>query len=63
MTAFGGVGQVANTPGQLAWSRFHPAGGAGLRVLVSEENTLNVRRDMGFAPDARALYFNVLEAF
>jgi hypothetical protein len=59
---FGGGGQVAPRPGGLAWSRFVPAGGAGLRLTVDRADRVIVRLDRGYSPGFASWYASIGEA-
>jgi hypothetical protein len=59
---FGGAGQVAPRPGDLAWKRFVPAGGAGLRVTVDRADRVFLRLDRGHSPGFAAWYVTLGEA-
>jgi len=61
--AFGGVGGVA--PAFSAYSTDHllPAGGAGLRYLVSESYHLNVGADVAWGKNGAAFYLRLGEAY
>ncbi len=64
-TIFGGLGQVADSFGNLTWSGFHPAVGTGLRILLSPDEGLNIRADFGYGFDVRStgFYLGIGEAF
>ena len=53
---FGGAGQVAPRPGALAWDRFVPAGGAGLKVTLDRADRVFVRVDRGYSPGFSTWY-------
>jgi hypothetical protein len=59
---FGGGGQVAPRPGDLAWSRFVPAGGAGLRFTVDRADRVFLRLDRGYSPGFSSWYVTFGEA-
>ena len=59
----GGLGQVARDTGQLGINRFHYSYGAGLRVLLVEEEGLNLRADFGFGSDQSGFYLGIGEVF
>jgi hypothetical protein len=59
---FGGSGQVAPRPGGLAWARFVPAGGAGLRLTVDRADRVYVRLDRGYSPGFATWYASIGEA-
>lgn len=64
LAVFGGTGTVAPGPsGLISGGKWHPAGGAGLRVVLNKEEHLNVRLDMGFTPEGSAFYLTFGEAF
>ena len=59
---FGGAGQVAARPGALAWERFVPAGGAGLRLTVDRADRVILRVDRGFSRGSANWYLSIGEA-
>lgn len=59
---FGGAGQAAPRPGGLAWERFVPAGGAGLRVTVDRADRVFLRLDRGYSPGFASWYVAFGEA-
>ena len=61
--AFGGVGQVAPTYGQLAINSFHYTYGLGLRLKVDSEHDVNMRFDLGFSSDMTIFIMQFSEAF
>jgi hypothetical protein len=60
---FGGAGQVAPRVGGLAWDRFVPAGGAGVRITVDQADRVFVRIDRGYSPGFATWYASFGEAF
>jgi hypothetical protein len=60
---FGGLGQVAHEYGQLGIDRFHYSAGAGLRILLVEQEGLNLRADFGFGSDQSGFYLGFGEVF
>ena len=62
---FGGVGQVSNVLGDLAFDRFHPSAGAGLRFLLSPDEGLNIRADFGYGFHTKSpgFYLGIGEVF
>lgn len=63
MVAFGGVGTVFP-----AWKEFSPAylraaGGAGLRIRISNTDRVNARIDAAFGPGTTGYYITIGEAF
>ena len=62
-TAFLSAGQVAREPGELAADGFHPAGGLGLRFLLSAREGLNLRADFGFGDGDSGFYLGMGEVF
>jgi Omp85 superfamily domain len=62
---FGGVGQVANAVDAMRFDGFHPAAGAGLRLLLSPEEGLNIRADFGYGFDVKSsgFYLGIGEVF
>jgi outer membrane protein assembly factor BamA len=63
LVAFGDVGQVGRTTDDFTWNGFKYSFGAGLRVLLIEDQRLGVRLDYGIGNDSSELYFSILEAF
>ena len=59
---FGGVGQAAPRPSALAWERFVPAGGAGLRVTVDRADRVILRIDRGVSRESANWYLSIGEA-
>ncbi|RKZ17235.1 hypothetical protein DRQ53_04110 [bacterium] len=60
---FGAMGQVGQDYGDLAASRFHYSGGAGLRILLIEQEGMNLRMDFGFGEDQSGFYLGFGEVF
>lgn len=62
---FVSAGQVAPRIGDLGLDRFKPAAGAGLRILLSPEEGLNIRADYGwgFAVNSSGFYLSIGEVF
>jgi hypothetical protein len=54
---FIGVGQVAPSVSDLAFDRFHVAGGGGIRFALVPEERINLRLDVGATPDGVHPYF------
>jgi hypothetical protein len=63
--AFGALGQVANQWGDVAFDRFHPAVGGGIRFLISPDEGLHLRADYGWGFDVNSggFYLSIGEAF
>jgi Omp85 superfamily domain len=61
--AFAGVGRVAQTFSEFAFSGLKPSLGAGLRVAIDKSERLNVRLDYGKGQHAHGFYLNISEAF
>lgn len=62
--AFASEGAVARDSDGFELSSFHPAFGAGLRILLDTEKHIAIRIDMGFDESGSGkLYFLVKEAF
>ena len=62
-TGFVGAGQVGPGPAALDPGTIKPAGGVGLRILLSEEQKLNFRFDFAVGSEGTAFYINAREAF
>jgi hypothetical protein len=60
---FGGAGQVAPAWSVFAWPRFHASAGGGLRVLLTPEEGIALRFDIGWAEDNSGFYFAFGDAF
>ncbi|HMO39655.1 MAG TPA: BamA/TamA family outer membrane protein [Saprospiraceae bacterium] len=64
MVAFGGVGSVAPELSAFGQQRVHYSVGSGLRILLSKNDRINVRVDVGIDETGRWLpYITVGEAF
>ncbi len=63
IVGFGGLGQVASEVSNFRLDGFHYAGGAGLRLMVSKKEKLNLRIDYGFGRQSGGLYVILKEAF
>ncbi len=63
--AFGALGQVADQWGDIAFDRFHPSVGGGIRFLISPEEGLHLRADYGWGFDVNSggFYLSIGEAF
>lgn len=59
---FGGAGNVASSPPELADNELKWAPGVGLRYRASESERINLRLDVAYE-DGTSLYFDLLEAF
>ncbi|MEM0995349.1 MAG: BamA/TamA family outer membrane protein, partial [Bacteroidota bacterium] len=60
---FANYGGVAPTVSAYQIENFRWTAGAGLRFLLNKEEGVNLRFDIGFAPESFAFYFTVGEAF
>jgi outer membrane protein assembly factor BamA len=60
---FVGVGQVAPSVSDLAFDRFHFAGGGGIRFALVPEERINLRLDVGATPDGVHPYFAPAEFY
>ncbi len=58
-----GAGSVAPDLGSFRGDDLLPAGGAGLRLRVSETYGVNVSVDYAFGKDSDAIYVRIGEAF
>jgi hypothetical protein len=64
VVAFAGIGEVIPGAGQLfRSSNFLPAGGGGLRFMVSKKYHVNLRADFAAGRDSHALGLGIGEAF
>jgi hypothetical protein len=61
--AFGGLGAVAPTLGELADRTFHPAGGLGVRFLLDPRSGFQLRMDLAAAPGGGGFYIAAGDAF
>ena len=62
--AFGGVGEVAPTFGDMNSENLLPSGGIGIRFLLARENHINFRIDYAWGKSgSKGLYVGVGEAF
>ncbi len=63
--AFGAVGQVADRWGDLRLDGFKASVGGGVRFLISPQETLFIRADLGYGVNtgATGFYLNIGEAF
>ncbi len=59
---FGGAGQAAPRPDALAWERFVPAGGVGLRLTVDRADRVILRIDRGVSRGSANWYLSIGEA-
>jgi hypothetical protein len=62
LVAFGSLGRVAESIGELSPRGLHAAGGAGVRVAVRPESRANFRLDAAYG-DEFYVYFQFREAF
>lgn len=62
LTAFFGLGQVADTFDDFNGEDVLP-GGVGVRFTLAEQNHINLRVDYAWGRDSSALYVGLLEAF
>jgi outer membrane protein assembly factor BamA len=61
---FGSVGSVANQISDFTESQIHYSGGAGLRILLSKKEKINIRIDYGINEKGEGFpYITVTEAF
>lgn len=63
MTVFGGMGEVSSQISELSTNGLHYAWGAGLRIMVSKSEKLNLRIDYGIGKNSKGLYVILKEAF
>ena len=63
VTAFGGVGEVAPSLGQLTTANLLPAAGVGLRFSLSSTYRLNYRVDYAIGKNGGTSIVNLGEAF
>lgn len=63
VVGFGGVGQVTPGGNQLRFNQFLPAGGTGVRYMLSKKYHLNLRTDFAWGKDNFTWGVGVGEAF
>lgn len=63
LVAFGGIGQVAPSLGDLTTDNILPSAGLGIRFRASEEERVNLSIDYAVGDDLDAWYFRIGEAF
>ncbi|MFN3199140.1 MAG: BamA/TamA family outer membrane protein [Bradymonadia bacterium] len=63
MVAFGGVADVADSPGDLSFGAPKWSAGGGIRIAISRKSRLNARLDIGYAEGETSTYLNFGEAF
>lgn len=63
MVAFAGLGDVADTLGNIRLGSFKYSVGLGIRFTVVPKEGTNLRLDYGFGKKTSGTYFTVLEAF
>jgi hypothetical protein len=64
VVGFGGVGGIAPEIGDIfKHSTVLVAGGGGLRYMASRSNNVNLRLDIAFGKDGKAVYFGIGEQF
>jgi outer membrane protein assembly factor BamA len=63
LVGFFGVGDVANSVGDIDFSSIKTSIGFGIRYLVLPKERINVRIDLGFGTQTPGLYFNIRESF
>ncbi len=63
VTAFAGMGEVSPGVSLFRLDGLHVAGGAGLRLMVSKSEKLNLRVDYGIGDHSHGLYVILKEAF
>lgn len=61
--AFGGIGSIGPSFGELLQQKMLPSIGAGIRWQASKDYKMNVSLDVAFTKDDRAVYLYVGEAF
>jgi hypothetical protein len=61
--AFGGLGRVASSLGELDFSGLKYSVGGGLRFAIQQQERITVRLDVGKSNDDSAFYLALLEAF
>jgi outer membrane translocation and assembly module TamA len=62
VVAFGSVGRVAPSVGQLSFASLRGAGGAGVRFAVRKESRANFRLDLAYGEEF-SVYFQFREAY
>ena len=63
IVAFGGLGQVAKDLQGLQLNAFKYAAGLGIRIMIDDDEKVNLRMDYGLTKDSSALYMQFTEAF
>jgi Omp85 superfamily domain len=64
LVAFGGIGEVAPGGGRLfRTNQFLPAGGGGVRFMLSKQYHVNLRADIGQGKDGHTFSMGIGEAF
>ncbi len=63
VTAFGSVGEVSSAIPEFNLKGLHYACGAGVRIMVSKSEKLNLRVDYGIGKNSNGLYVILKEAF
>jgi outer membrane protein assembly factor BamA len=63
LVAFGGVGEVAPGASKFRTDQFLPAGGTGIRFLLSKKYHLNLRTDFAWGKDNFTWSMGIGEAF
>lgn len=63
VVGFAGLAQVSDKFSNFGLSRFHFAGGGGLRVMLQRNEKLNLRIDYGVGEKSTGLYVILKEAF
>jgi hypothetical protein len=63
LVGFGGVGSVTPGGNQLRFNQFLPAGGTGMRYMLSKKYHVNLRTDFGWGKDNFTWSVGVGEAF
>ncbi|HSZ59640.1 MAG TPA: BamA/TamA family outer membrane protein [Tepidisphaeraceae bacterium] len=61
--AFAGVGEVANSIGEMTFEDLLPAGGIGVRYVLAEKNHVAIRFDYAWGRNGSQYYLTVGEAF
>ena len=63
VAGFASAGQVGETLSSYGLDDFHYAYGGGIRLMLHEEEKLNLRIDFGFGENSNGIYVILKESF